>query len=169
MDIELGNVCKRRLSCSFIYCSPEVKENVMLSLYTAWRHVGEGVTVPLILNLGYESGCSGSHPGRFTTYHLTNVPPTNPIWALCSLQAGPQNQSGLRLVSIPVFPTRVEPQPQGCAACSLVSRTTELLSFCLKAMKARHAVCVWRNIELCSFDHCWSWKAIELHILSVCL
>ena len=40
MDIELGNVCKRWLLCSFIYYSPEEKENVMLSVYTARRHVG---------------------------------------------------------------------------------------------------------------------------------
>ena len=98
MDIELGNVCKRRLFCNLIYYSPEVKENLMLSLCTAWRHVGEGVTAPLILNLGYEIGCSGSHPGCFTTFQLTNVP-LHPALGLCIWQARPQKQSGLLLVN----------------------------------------------------------------------
>jgi hypothetical protein len=74
--IEMCKVWKRLLCCSFIYYSPEVNENVMLSLYIAWRHVEEGGRAPLILNFDYETGCSGSYPGCFTTCHLTNIPPT---------------------------------------------------------------------------------------------
>ena len=96
VDNELGNVCKRWLSCSFIYYLPEVKENEMLSVYTAWKHVEEGVTAPLILNLGFESGCSGSHPGCFTTSHLTIASPPTPFVHCVAVSVGPR--SGLHSV-----------------------------------------------------------------------
>jgi len=74
----------------------------MLSVYTAGGHVGVGVTAALILNLGYESGCSGSNPSCSTTFHLPIAPPSPLITlgALCSWQVRSPKRSALGPVSI---------------------------------------------------------------------
>ena len=114
-------------------------------------------------------GCSCSHPSCFITTHQTIAPPPITLWALWSWQIGPQKRSVPWPVNIFFVLTTVESLPQACGACSTVSRTTELLPLCLKAMKIKYAVCVWRNIEFLSFDHCWVSKATDLHIQSVCV
>jgi hypothetical protein len=135
VDIELGNVCKRRLSCGFIYCSPEVKQNVVLSLYTAWRHVREAP--PLILNLGHESGCSGSYPGCFTTSLLTNVPPHTTFGHCVAGRLGPRgslDSSSLRELSH--NPRLVHP----------VAWSVERLSYCPFVWRQ------WRQDMQCACD-----------------
>jgi len=88
--------------------------------------------------------CSCSHPSCFTTSHQTIAPPPPPHPTLSIVKLAGWTPEAVCIVTINIFSvlTTVESLPQACGACSTVSRTTELLSLCLKAMKIKYAVCV---------------------------
>jgi len=87
--------------------------------HTGWKMLGQSQRLSV-------SGVSISYSRRVERRNLELA-----FWTLCRCQGGPQKPSGLGTVSISVVSTRVEPQPQAFRGCSLVSRTTELLSVCL--------------------------------------